>query len=362
MIQDPPMKKVVLLNCLAVFVFFNVCVLLISCAKKKAEEIEKPAGGVSAKTDPAFPQKFTTVMVVEAIEHVAQKLPAAEREDFLQDSPLRKLYQATDNINESVWEGELKVTEFSSKALGEALYQSMKGPVGAKARDAANRVKCINNLSQIYKSMLSFAQDNAERMPWQLTSSGVRNHLDAAANASVTYGKGNDPSVNLVSHHSKAATVGGVFGILAVKRELQTPKILLSPCDPGRKVVNEVIQENWRGYNTKLGKLVPHNGLSYGLCFGGDTHRPLAVLGTTRNLSTGDLATAKWLGAEDKIRGMLGLKINQGQKVQMDGSAHHASDKDIGEDGRVVKWARKAVGGVAIGKTSTKMMLPYDTE
>ena len=65
------MKKVVLLNCLAAFVFFNVCVLLISCAEKKAEEIGKPAGGVSAKTDPAFPQKFTTVMVVEAIEHVA---------------------------------------------------------------------------------------------------------------------------------------------------------------------------------------------------------------------------------------------------------------------------------------------------
>ena len=167
---------------------------------------------------------------------------------------------------------------------------------------------------------------------------------------------------NILNHHPKAGTVGGVFGILAVKWELQTPKILLSPCDPGRKAVNEVIQENWRGYNTKLGKLVPHNGLSYGLCFGGDTHRPLAVLGTTRNLSTGDLATAKWLGAEDKLRGMLGLKIGEGQKVQMDGSAHQASDNDIGEDGKVVKWAREGRNGVAGGKTSTKMMLPYDTE
>ena len=94
----------------------------------------------------------------------------------------------------------------------------------------------------------------------------------------------------------------------------------------------------------------------------GNTHRPLAVLGTTRNLSTGDLATAKWLGAEDKLRGMLGLKIGEGQKVQMDGSAHQASDNDIGEDGKVVKWAREGRNGVAGGKTSTKMMLPYDTE
>ena len=115
MIQDPPMKKVVLLNCLAVFVFFNVCVLLISCAKKKAEEIGKPAGGVSAKTDPAFPQKFTTVMVVAAIEHVAQKLPAVEREDFLQDSPLRKLYQVTEEFNEAMVEGDGQSARASSQ-------------------------------------------------------------------------------------------------------------------------------------------------------------------------------------------------------------------------------------------------------
>ena len=126
------------------------------------------------------------------------------------------------------------------------MYQMMKGPAGAKARDKANRIKCVNNIGNVFKAMLAFGQDNGERLPWQLTPSGVRNHLDAAANASVTYGKQNDPSVNLVNHHPKAATVGGVFGILAVKRELQTPKILLSPCDPGRKAVNEVIQENWR--------------------------------------------------------------------------------------------------------------------
>ena len=348
------MKKFLLFNFLGLSLFFMVVVFIVSCGKAKPTEKK-----LSAQTSPMVPTKFTPAMVVEAIEHVAQKLPAAEREDFLEDSPLRKLYQATDNINESVWEGELKVTEFSSKALGEALYQSMKGPAGAKSRDAANRIKCVNNLGNIFKSMLAFAQDNGERMPWQLTPSGVRNHLDANAAPGTMFGFQQNPELNIVVHHPKAATVGGVFGILAVKRELQTPKILISPCDPSRKAANEVIQKNWKVYDTKLGKLVPHNGLSYGLCFGADTQRPSAVLGTTRNLSTGDLATAKWLGAEDKLRGMLGLKINQGQKVYMDGSAGPASDKDIGEDGRSIQLARRATGGVAVGKTSTKMMLPY---
>ena len=67
------MKKVILLNCLAVFVFFNVCVLLISCAKKKAEEIRKADASPSkpATEVPVKPTKFTPQMVVEAIEHVA---------------------------------------------------------------------------------------------------------------------------------------------------------------------------------------------------------------------------------------------------------------------------------------------------
>jgi hypothetical protein len=59
---------------------------------------------------------------------------------------------------------------------------------------------------------------------------------------------------------------------------------------------------------------------------------------------------------------MLGLKISQGQMVRMDGSARQANDQDIGAEGTVVKGAREGGGGVAGGKTSTKMMLPYDTE
>ena len=52
------MKKVVLLNCLAVFVFFNVCVMLISCAKEKAEEI-KEAGASPSKPSLEAPAKST---------------------------------------------------------------------------------------------------------------------------------------------------------------------------------------------------------------------------------------------------------------------------------------------------------------
>ncbi|MGY8651928.1 MAG: hypothetical protein ACKVKM_14140, partial [Verrucomicrobiia bacterium] len=89
-------------------------------------------------------------------------------------------------------------------------------------------------------------------------------------------------------------------------------KILISPCDKGRFAANEKVQEDWRNYNTKGGNPIPHDGLSYGLCFGGDFQRPATVVAMTRNLSTDDLATAGWVGAEDAKRGMAGLQVGQG--------------------------------------------------
>ena len=145
----------------------------------------------------------------------------------------------------------------------------------------------------------------------------------------------------------------------AVKHELITPKILISPCDPGRKVANETIGVNWRNYNTKGNKPLPHAGISYGLCFGADTQRPATILGTTRNLSADELVKSIWAGAEDAKRGMAGLQVGQGQMVTMDGAARQSSKDDIGAAGRMIKAHINSRGGQAKGNASTRMALPY---
>ena len=48
------------------------------------------------------------------------------------------------------------------------ILAAMLLPVLAKAKAKANRVKCVNNLTQLHKTMLAFAQANGERMPWYL--------------------------------------------------------------------------------------------------------------------------------------------------------------------------------------------------
>ena len=237
---------------------------------------------------------------------------------------------------------------------------SMLLPALAKAKAKANRIKCVNNLGQIFKAHLGFAHDNAERLPWQLTPSGVRDHLDAEAQASDGYaipvipGKDNE-----LKHHAKVSTVGGVFGLAAMKSVVVSPMILLSPCDPIRTAGNEIIQANWRSYDTKAGKPLPHAGLSYGLCLGADTHRPATILAVTRNLDKDDLVGATWVGAiAGKKRSMAGLDRNQGQMTFMDGSAMQSTNADFNANGRI-KGHIQMGGGLAKEKSSTKVMLPY---
>ncbi|SVC35880.1 uncharacterized protein METZ01_LOCUS288734, partial [marine metagenome] len=99
---------------------------------------------------------------------------------------------------------------------------SMMLPALARAKAKANRIKCVNNLSSIGKAHTGFAMDNAERMPWQLIPTQRQIHFGSGAN--------------------QGLTVGGIFGLPAMKSELQTAKILVSPCDPERALANENMQ------------------------------------------------------------------------------------------------------------------------
>ena len=88
--------------------------------------------------------------------------------------------------------------------------------------------------------------------------------------------------------------------------------------------------------------------------------RTWTMLAATRNLSTKDLATAKWVGADQTPppeNALSGLNSSQGQAVFADGSARQTNDSDIGPEGRVTKAHQKdhqsSSSGVSIGSAST---------
>ena len=108
------------------------------------------------------------------------------------------------------------------------ILASMLLPALARAKAKANRMKCVSNLKNVQTAMLGFSQDNSGRLPWQLTSSGVRAHVDAAATAADGYGAAEGGDNLTKAHATVLAPAAGSYGLAAMKSELQTPKILLS--------------------------------------------------------------------------------------------------------------------------------------
>jgi prepilin-type N-terminal cleavage/methylation domain-containing protein len=217
------------------------------------------------------------------------------------------------------------------------ILASMLLPALARAKAKAARVKCVNNLAQIGKALIGFSHDNDQRLPWQLTPRGVSNH----------YG-GN-----------YAENLGSVYSLKAMKSELQTCKILWSPCDAAREAANEAARGNWSQYSTLNNRSMSGLATSYLLGAGADTIRPSTVLATTRNLSACDLASAHWAGADENPvpdNAMSGLNKSQGQLVLADGSAKQSTDADLGLSGKLVKGHINSSGGVTLGKASTGLI------
>ena len=273
-------------------------------------------------------------------------------------------------------------------------------PALARAKAKSHRVKCVSNLRNIQMGFLGFAQDNRERMPWQLTASGVRAHFGPLIPAEPgSYGAPMGQSwcktLNLVNAHPLATSSENNYTLRAIKNELGTPKILLSPCDATRESGNEIVQENWSQYDGRNNlNGVVGAGCSYVLVRGADTQRPSSVLAITRNwgdlnatrpagsdtpgefthwgtiFSTG-FAAMKFVGADTDLdntninqvgkkiwadRVMAGLTASQGQLAAMDGSAKLVTNADLGADGEIEKAARNASGGVAMGSTSGDLL------
>jgi len=241
------------------------------------------------------------------------------------------------------------------------ILASMLLPALARAKSKANRVKCVNNIGNVYKAGLAFAQDSGERLPWQLTSNGVRNHFSGNAQASAGFGTQTSPGVNELRCHPHSLHAAGVYGLTAMKAELVTPKIIHSPTDATRAAGSEIVQENWKNYDTKLKGLNGQlgSGASYVLVRGADTQRPSSIYAVTRNWSGDRLNTGKWCGSDSDVgngRTMSGLTASQGQVVTMDGGAKQATNADFQGGGTLTKAAQTATGGVAKGQTSVNLI------
>ena len=247
-------------------------------------------------------------------------------------------------------------------------------PALGKAKAKANRIKCVNNLGQIGRSHLGFAQDNRERHPWQLMEIQLRNHqgrADAPKNWNLN--------------------IERIWTCAALKRELQTPKIIVSPCDSAALASNEVIQENWRTYSPGGPKL-PRQGLSYALHLGADTQRPATIVAMTRNFDGDDAKpypsfrssgpgsapkaitqivpfgrsmktgspNAQFIGADEtsNTRTIAGLNQSQGQLVRSDGSAIQSGGGGWGDLSRVLRSHRNSRGGQTRGEAYEGLTRP----
>ncbi len=224
------------------------------------------------------------------------------------------------------------------------ILASMLLPTLARALAKAKRIQCLSNLSQQGKGLIMFALDNDDRMPWQLTPSGQANHFGANFSP--------DP--------------GSVYAIRDLKRDIVTAKILWSPCDATREAANEQAVMDWKQFNTRDGRPIPNDALSYVFVQGGDFGRPSTILAATRNLTTTDLVTARWGGADELDKNdkplrmaMTGLFAGQGQMVMADGSAKLCNDGDLSSAGMVVKPHIESTGGVTLGRASTRVLHGY---
>ena len=257
------------------------------------------------------------------------------------------------------------------------ILASMLLPALARAKAKANRVKCVNNIGNLYKAGLTLGQDNRERLPWQFDASSVAAHFNVPVGTAIDgmggtganqklYGDpindvggntapptaGTDKG-NKCHAHANALSAGSVYLIAAHKVELVTPKIIISPSDATRAAYNEIAQGNWNTLAIGSGEDEITNAASYVFVRGADTKRSTSVYAATRNCNAANLNGTTWIGSDTtsaaKGNVMAGLTSSQGQYVTMDGGAKQGNNSDFAA---MQEEALGCAGGAALGDTN----------
>ena len=213
------------------------------------------------------------------------------------------------------------------------ILASLLLPALASAKRRAKRTACVVNLSQIGKALNSFANENRQRLPWQLQDNYKQRHFQNTDNTDV-------PTI---------------FSCSLLKHELGAAEILHSPCDPDRKAASDNAGRAWSTCNTS--SPIPADAISYVLIEGADIARPTTVLAATRNLSTCDIGMARWVGAGEGLsQAMAMLNKNEGQLVLADGSASQSNDTDLKPNGKLVTEHISSSGGLTKGPATTLVL------
>ena len=225
--------------------------------------------------------------------------------------------------------------------LGGIFFVVIKG--GLFGNNTKKRIMCVNNLGSIGKALTGFADSNSQRLPWQLTSQQQVNHKYHGASFN------GRPAINNPGVGSASAAM--IVNIALMRSELQTPKILVSPCDSERADANELLQANWK----TASEADIEAGLSYAFALGGDVQRPATVLALTKNIRS-DL-NSDWTGVDESHpHAFANLNKSQGQMVLADGSAKQSSNADLGVTGKITQAHINSRGGQTRGDSITTIL------
>jgi prepilin-type N-terminal cleavage/methylation domain-containing protein len=158
-----------------------------------------------------------------------------------------------------------------------AILAGMLLPALAKAKAKAQRIACVNNCKQVGLSFRIFANDNEDKLPFQVsTNQGGSSEFVTVAASTVP------------NHY---------MHFLAMSNELSTPKVIVCPSDTGRQnATNWLVIINNAAYRNKAMSYVV--GVEAGDTF------PQMVLSGDRNMtnnSTGGTALAFPPGAGGKM-------------------------------------------------------------